>query len=179
VAQYKAYSETVEVLGQSILSIVSGMDLVKPRALRILALHGIDPLIPGNWYQQQACLNAFKAIFDKIGPNTLRAIGRKIPENAAFPPEINTIEKGLASIDVAYHMNHRNGEIGNYRYQQLTPRSAQLVCNNPYPCDMDLGLIEAISDRFRPKDSLRVRLEHDKGPCRTQSGDVCSYTVSW
>jgi hypothetical protein len=34
-------------------------------------------------------------------------IGKSIPENAQFPPEINSIEAGLQAIDVAYHMNHR------------------------------------------------------------------------
>jgi len=44
----------------------------------------------------------------------LFAIGKAIPESAIFPPEIQGLEMGLSAIDIAYHMNHRGGEIGHY-----------------------------------------------------------------
>jgi len=41
-------------------------------------------------------LDTFREIADQVGPNTLYQIGVRIPENAAFPPEIDSIEKALA-----------------------------------------------------------------------------------
>jgi hypothetical protein len=77
-------------------------------------------------------------------------------------------------------MNHRGpGDIGGYHFQPVAPRHARLVCDNPYPCDMDQGLIEAFADKFRPKDSLRVRIEHNGQGCRLRGDGACTYDVTW
>ncbi len=169
-----------QVVGQAVLSIVGGMEVVQGRALRILAENGISPLKPEQWYPLSAVLNAFKLIFEKIGPSTVRAIGRKIPEVGRFPPDIDSLEKGLRSIDIAYHGAHRGSDpIGGYHLEFRDRRSAKMMCDNPYPCDLDLGLIEAICDRFRPKDALWVRIEHDPKTCRRRSDNSCTYLITW
>lgn len=179
-ATFIAFERGVEVNGQTVLTIVNGMDIFKKRAYQILAENGIRDPKPGKWYSQQAWLNAFKTIAQSIGPYTLYRIGSKIPENAQFPPEIDSIEKALASIDVAYHMNHRKGEIGHYNYEKTGERTAQFVCNNPYPCTFDKGIIEAMGRKFKPKDSTNVLVKHDDtAPCRNKGADSCTYMVRW
>ncbi len=179
-AEFEAYAPTVEVAGQAVLAILAGMDVNQPRAVRILAQNGIPNLDPTHWYSQQMVLNSFKTVFEKIGPATVRAIGRKIPEKAQFPPNIKTIEDGLASIDMAYHMNHRGAaQMGSYRFSTSGARSGKMLCDNPYPCEMDMGLIEAIAERFRPATSVRVKLEHAAGDCRHQGAGQCGYQISW
>jgi hypothetical protein len=42
-------------------------------------------------------------------------IGKAIPEKAVLPPEIDSLEKALHSINMAYRMNHRGGEFGFYK----------------------------------------------------------------
>ena len=108
--QFVAFAPNVEVNGQTVLSVVDGLNPFRMLALRILSGHGIVDPKPGEWYSQQAWLDAFKHISEKVSA-TLYKIGLQIPENADFPPDVDTIEKALASIDVAYHMNHRGGEI--------------------------------------------------------------------
>jgi hypothetical protein len=179
-AEFRAFSSRVEVMGAAVLSIVGGMDVVRPRALQILEESGIAPLDAARWYPQQRVLNVFKAVFETVGPQTVRAIGRKIPETAEFPPELDSLEMALRSIDVAYRMNHRGAEhMGSYRYEQLGARHAQLACHNPYPCDMDMGLIEGVAMRFRPKDSGGVTVEHLPGKCRSNGDLSCTYSVKW
>jgi len=178
-AQFKAFSPTVQVNGETVLSVVEGLGAFKPTALQILADNGIKDPQPGQWYSQQAWLDAFKTISEKLGQVTLYSIGLKIPETAKFPPAIDSIEKALASIDVAYHMNHRMGEIGNYKYEATGEKSARMVCTNPYPCDFDRGIIEAVAKRFRPKGAL-VRVKHDdSAPCRKQGAESCTYLIEW
>ena len=63
----------------------------------------------------------------------LVSIGMKIPETAVFPPGIDSIESGLNSIDVAYHMNYRGGEIGVYQATTVSERQIDVLCRNPYP----------------------------------------------
>lgn len=179
-AEFRAFSPKVEVLGQAVLAIVGGMEIIRTKAFRILAQNGIPSLEADQWYPQQNVLDAFKTVFEKIGPSTVQAIGRKIPETAAFPPSINSIETALQSIDMAYRMNHRGAaKLGFYRFEGAGPRQAKMICENPYPCDMDLGLIGGMADRFRPKDSLRVKVDHGPGACRHNGAESCTYSVNW
>jgi hypothetical protein len=179
-AQFVSFSPKVEVNGETIYSVVDGMGAFKNKAVDILSQNGIKDPKPGTWFPQQSWLNAFRTISDTIGKSTLRSIGGKIPANAKFPPDIDSIEKALQAIDVAYHMNHRNGEIGHYTFSSIGPKSAKMVCRNPYPCAFDGGIIEAMAQRFKPKDSMFVRVEHDdSSPCRDKGGDSCTYLIRW
>ena len=179
-AQFKALAMGVEVNGETVLSVIDAMGIFKSQAITILEEKGIVNPMPGLWYNQQAWLDAFKYIADEIGPNTLYNIGRKIPENAQFPPDIDTIEKALGAIDVAYHMNHRGGEIGHYSFQSTGPKSAKIICNNPYPCDFDLGIIESMAKKFKPADSVFVMASHDASSgCRKNGGNECVYKITW
>jgi len=167
------------VNGQTVLSVVDGMGAFKDEALLILDRHGVKQPQASGWYPQQAWLKAFEEIYKRIGVNTLYRIGLSIPKNAKFPPGIDSVEKALATIDVAYHMNHRGGEIGRYAYEKTGERQGVMVCRNPYPCDFDRGLVEAVAERFKPKGAF-VKVRHDASkPCRKQSGDSCTYAISW
>lgn len=193
-AQFVAFADDVEVEGQTVYAVIDGMGAFRRYAEAILAQHGITNLVPDAWYPQQAWLDAFRTISERIGDNTLYAIGRKIPENVQFPPDIQSLEQALQSMDVAYHMNHRrNGRvlfdpttgamaegIGHYGYELLEPRRIRMLCNNPYPCDFDRGIIAAMAERFKPPSALVLRVEHDShAPCRKQGADSCTYTVRW
>jgi hypothetical protein len=193
-AQFVAFNAKAEVNGETVLSVVSGMELFKQDALKILKNNGIDNPVPGKWYPQQAWLDAFKLISEKLGSNTLFLIGKKIPENAQWPPFVNSVENALPSIDVAYHMNHRiNNEIlfnpvtgdmkegiGHYGFQQTGPGNAKMVCDNPYPCDFDRGIIEAAARKFLPSENKKLTVKHDDSqPCRKKGGNACTYLISW
>ena len=193
-AQFKAFAKGVEVNGETVLSVVAGMNVFRTRALRILADHGIVDPKPGHWYSQQAWLDSFKTIAETVGSLTLTAIGRRIPENAKFPPGIDGIEKALRAIDLAYHMNHRiagttlfnsrthemTEGVGHYAYHDADEKSARMVCDNPYPCEFDFGIIEAMALRFKPSDCLFVKVTHDdSAPCRKKGHDSCTYHVRW
>ncbi len=173
----------VEVLGQSIMAMIGGMELLKTRALKILADNGIPKLEPQGWYPMRNAVTAIRSIEEKIGPVTMRAVGRKIPEHAKFPPDIRTIEDALRSVDMAYQMNHRKQQgrsIGGYRFEPApTGRGGRMLCDNPYPCNFDHGIIEALCERFRPKDAIWVRVEHDPQSCRQKGDGACTYHVSW
>jgi hypothetical protein len=178
-AQFKAFAPGVQVNGESVLSVVDGMGAFKSKAEKILAQNTIVDVKPGCWYSQQAWLDAFKDISEVLGVHTLFAIGKSIPRNAKFPPGINTIPAALSSIDVAYHMNHRGGAIGDFAVTQSNDRSAVLVCRNPYPCDFDRGVITGTADRFKPPHTS-VRVVHDdRKPCRKEGADSCTFLVSW
>lgn len=192
-AQFKALNANVEVNGQTVLSIVAGMETFREIALEMLAARGISDPAVNKWYSQQCWLDAFRDIAENVGEYTLMEIGRKIPENADWPPFVNSIETALGSIDIAYHMNHRvdgnimfnpdNGTmidgIGHYSFSMEGERRGKMLCDNPYPSDFDRGIIEAAAKRFKSKgDRVSVVLDQSGGS-RKSGGDVCRYIITW
>jgi len=176
-AQFIAFDPNVEVNGTTILSVTAGMGEV---AYPVLVANGLRNVARDEWYPQQAWLNVFKEIA-RVDGNLLDlvSIGMAIPQNAIFPQEIDSIESALRSIDVAYHMNHRGGEIGHYHVQVVSDKQIDMVCENPYPCDFDYGIIYSMSRRFCPP-SMYARVYHDESsPCRKHGGDSCTYHVIW
>ena len=152
------------------------MGAFRDTANQILERNGIKKIQATGWYPQQAWLNAFREIAKTIGASTLHQIGLSIPASAKFPPGVDTVEKALESLDVAYHMNHHGGEIGHLQFTKTGPNQGTMVCRNPYPCEFDRGLILAVARRFQPG----VRVQHDPAkPCRTKQGDSCTYHVAW
>jgi hypothetical protein len=193
-AQFVAFMPGVEVCGEAVLAVVDGMGIFKDRAFKLLARNGISQPEAGQWYPQQAFLDSFRLIAETIGPVTLFAIGRKVPDNAQFPADIVGIEGALRAIDVAYHMNHRlagqvlynprtrhvKEGIGHYHYKKVAEQRIQVICENPYPCDFDRGIIEAMALRHKPPGCLFVKVAHDDAaPCRKKGADSCTCYVEW
>jgi hypothetical protein len=176
---FEASSPKVEVNGETVLSVLAGMGAASTRAHRVLTTHGIPDPKPGQWYPQQAWLNAFKELSDTLGPNTLYQIGMKIPEQAKFPPQIQTIEQALAAINMAYQMNHRGGEIGSYEFKPAGNAGGKMVCRNPYPSDFDRGIIQAMANRFKPQGkTVTVELDGTQ-PTRKNGAESCTFNVKW
>jgi hypothetical protein len=173
-------SNRVEVYGRSVLALVNAMEFLKLKAQRILNAHGIEALEPEQWYSMRNVLESFEDILKQVGPHTTRAIGHALPKNAVFPPQIDSFESALASLDQAYRMNHRgSGDIGSYRVLPDEARCATMVCDNPYPCEFDQGIMEALYDRFPPKGSFRLRIEHNPSGCRAKGAHSCTYHLKW
>jgi hypothetical protein len=189
-AEYIAIDPRAEVRGHSLLSSMNAMGPYSGIGFRNLSRHGINTFAPDDWYPQQWQLDALKTLADTVGESILFAAGKKIPEFAAWPEHIKTIEEALASIDIAYHMNHRiEGEvlfdpatgtikegIGHYRHIPVSERRAVLHCTDPFPSEFDRGIIFAIARKFEP--TAEVELDPTK-PNRKNGADSCSYNVTW
>jgi len=176
---FVASSPKVEVNGETIHSVIDGMGVFKTTAIKILSDNGIVNLKSGEWYSQQSWLNAFKTIAEKVGNSTLYNIGQKIPENAQFPPEIDDIYKALSAINVAYHMNHRNGEIGEYKYEKTAEKSVKITCTNPYPDDFDKGIISQMGKKFAPSGTVVNVIIDESMPTRSKGADSTVFFVTW
>lgn len=190
-AQFKAFNDKAEVNGQTILSVVKGMPGYGETALSILKRNGIQDIQDDDWYPQQSWLDAFEEIANKIGANTLRAIGSKIIASAQWPPGIDSVESALASIDVAYHMNHRiegkilfnpntgimSEGIGHYLFEKISENEYKVACENPYPCDFDKGIIKGVVEKFKNPGQKIEFLENVKSGCRDNDENCCTYHI--
>lgn len=197
--QFRAFERDIEVNGQTVYSIIDGFNIFKKIPSDILLAEGIGErgtdgfvfITPDAWYSQEAWLRAFEKIADKAGATVLYQIGRRIPKNAIFPPGVTDVVSAVASVDIAYHMNHRkNGKIlfnpatgqmmegiGHYGCEAV-PGERKLIsrCHNPYPCDFDRGIITTVAKRF----GELVMVVHDEAqPCRKKGADSCTYVVTW
>ena len=184
-AEFQSFEPGVEVVGEVVAAFVGGFPSgTQKMGLIILERHGIKDPGPGKFFPLQNFLDAMKEISDSLGPQILTRIGEEISANAILPPDLDSLEKCLESIDIAYHMNHRGGEIGHYNYSyegiQGGLHRAKMVCPNCYPCAFDRGVIEGFAQRFKPEDAIGIEVRHDdEEPCRRKGADSCTYIVSW
>lgn len=184
-SEFKSYSPDVEVVGDVIEAFIAGFPSeMTNMGLDVLQKHGIAQPRRGDYYPLQSLLNAMKEIEARFSSQMLYRIGEHIAGNAMLPPGIDSLEICLGSIDQAYHMNHRGGEIGRYEYTPLEEKSGlkrgRMVCANPYPCSFDRGVIEGFAQRFKPPEVRDVIVLHDESEeCRRQFGESCTYTVTW
>lgn len=171
-AQYLAFDPNVEVSGAAMLATIRGMGKdITP----MLEAHGFTNVQPDAWYPQQSWLDVLREI---SALSDLVSIGMWIPETAVWPPEVDSIESALKSIDVAYHMNHRNGEIGHYQAEIVDDGHIRITCHNPYPSDFDYGIIYATAHKFLPEGMTFTVIRADS-PCRLKGDDMCIYDVTW
>lgn len=190
---YEPFEEGIEVNGTTINSVISSV----PSLSFLVEKYFIEAGLPipskiemDNWYSQAKWLNVFKLITDKTGSNTLLNIGKKIPDWAIFPTDISSIEEALQSIDIAYHMNHRNAKgqvlydngillegIGHYEYHKVSEEHLiTMICQNPYPCDFDRGIISAMAQKFQPS----AIITHDMTKeCRKKGDNSCTFLIKW
>lgn len=195
VVKYKAIEDGMKVNSMAIMSIIDGLGGYSKLGKDYLKESGIDNISadPTIWYEQQSWLDAFRKINDKIGPAVLYQIGKRIPSNAIFPPDIDNIASGLQSINIAYHLNHMNVNnevlydenripkmiegIGHYGYEKVKGENKVIMCcDNCYPDDFDRGIITAMAQRFEEN----AVIEHDdEKPCRDKGDESCTYIISW
>jgi hypothetical protein len=169
----------------------AGLKPLVKRGMGSLNAQGKIVVVPSGWVSLANWLGALDEILQSVGPSKMYEIGKQIPKNAVFPPNIVDVVSALGSVDVAYHMNHRkNGVvmfdpatgamldgIGHYS-PTLKPqaRHALVECDNPYPCDLDRGVLVALALRFE----RNARIEHlEESRCRKHGATKCVYKISW
>lgn len=141
------------------------------------------------WLPMSPWLHATHAIVEDVGGSTVYSIGKRVGGTVPLPPEIESAMAALSSVDIAYHLHHRrDGEImfdpatgtmldgiGHLRCVPESDSSVKMVCDNPYPCDFDRGLLAGIVGRFEPA----VSVMHTGSTCRKKGEPDCSYLVQW
>jgi hypothetical protein len=194
--QFASASVGLEVNGESVLAIIDALPAFSRRARESLKECGIVDPQPGEWYSQKGLMDALKKIAEGGGGSLLFQVGKTILSKAQMPPDIHDFTTAFALLDTAYHMNHRrNGQvmfnsenqtmlegIGHYSFRPPAgyEKRAQVVCDNPYPCEFDHGLITFAARQFKPQEALLVNVSHDDSqPCRNKGGRSCTYIINW
>ncbi len=168
---FEASGPTVEILGDAIIPVLKGIpSVILKQAL--LKKHGLEGVVKQQFYSQQTYLNLLREV-DHDMPLVLMNIGRNIFTEAVFPPDIDDFEKAIFSVDTAYHMNHRGGEIGHYQARKIDRTQYEMMCDNPFPCNFDIGIIQGIALAF----NQRIFVRHTGKVCRMKGDDHCLYGI--
>jgi hypothetical protein len=172
----------IEIWGGCLLGMARGLEsqgVAWPQVLELLGRSGIFQPQKEAWYPLPNHLAFLAEVEREHGREVLRVMGRFVPDAARFPPEPDTLEQALHLLDVAYQVNHRRGNIGRYHCQSLAPGHAEMLCENPYPCELDQGILERILERFGgAREALSVT--HRSGPhCRRLGAKACLYDLRW
>lgn len=196
--EYKSYESGVEVTGAGLSIMLESFKDFTLLASQIMLAEGIGAedeggivrVDPEGWYPLDNYLRALQRVTQEVGDQIVYQGGLATPKHAKFPPDIKDVHAALGSIDIAYHMNHRKSGalmfdpttgsmaegIGHYRYQKADARKIIMTCANPYPCELDRGLITAMAKRFEPN----ANVTHDRTkPCRKQGGESCTLLINW
>lgn len=173
-AEYIALDAKVEVKGTGIIGTIESLG---EEAISLLKQHDLYPIELDKWYNQQAWLDTLRELRASNFMNEV-AVGMKTPDFAEWPPNVQTVHDALASVNIAYQMNHRGGKIGGYHYTPTGEQSGAMICDNPYPSDFDYGLIYRIVQKFSDK-SPNIRVARDEDNNRKKGGDSCTYQINW
>ncbi len=177
---FSASSPDDRVAGASILAMLDALGVWRTRGVKILDEHGIGDPQAASWYSLQSYLDAMRFIYEKIGPATIADIGRKLVATNSFPPEIDSLDAALSTLDDAYRLRHRGHDIGYFKYARVTERAATMEIHNPYPCELDRGVVSALAKRFRSPTATTVHVEHESADsCRKSGAESCLLTVTW
>lgn len=177
---FTASSPSDRVSGASVQAFVSALGFYGPRGLQILADNGISDPRPSEWYPLQSYLDAQRAVYEKVGPNTLARIGRKLVQEASFPPQLDSIHEALSTLDDDYHTRHQGPGVGGFRYERTGDRSCTVRVSNPYPCELDRNVVEELCRRFKPDGVPAVFVRHADGhSCRKDGAEACVLNVRW
>ena len=179
--EFDCSDERIQVRRGVVDAFVAAFGPYKARGERVVCRHlGIESIgtDPEGWFSAPRFFSAMAELQDQFGSPFMRKVGSFIFDKAVFPPGIDALTKGMEVVDTAYYKNHSDeakGRIGGYHWHPGTARAGKMICDNPYPCAFDLGIIETIARRFEPS----AAVVHVAGACRHEAGDACSYAVEW
>lgn len=156
---FLAQCPNAKVLGGSIMSIQAAMgDAAAP----YFADAGLDDLQTHSWYEFEQYLHVLDAIIANE-PNvmgSLVSIGMKIVETAPLPPEIDTVEKALMSMQGAWELNTQNAPTNNWHVEKVNDDKFILTNNSPFPKDMEYGVLYGFVRRFAHGRNFTVSYEN-------------------
>ena len=179
---FHALSPHAEISGKPLLGMLAALEMAGApvhEPLALLAKAGVLDPEPEGWYPQQAILTVLEEAAKRWGPGILHQAGRAIPRTARFPPEIDSLERALLTLDLAYQVNHRGGLIGHYLGKRLGPKALELLCDNPYGCDFDEGILAALIEWYGPAGEVPAVAHAPGTGCRREGAAACAYRITW
>ena len=179
--EFDVQDESIMVKGMLLTAFLQAFGAYKSRGERVLKRHLGGESIEINENELYPCskvLAGFRELQDQFGPDFIQRVGQFLYENVPFPEELDSFEATLAGMNPVYYGTHANaeGKIGHYRFEKTGPKSGLMVCDNPYPCAFDMGILLGVAKSFGEEATITHEKEE---PCRRDGGERCTYRIEW
>ncbi|MFY0687259.1 MAG: hypothetical protein JXQ90_08845 [Cyclobacteriaceae bacterium] len=181
-AELEAFDKSTEVSGRSIVAFINAFPNRREIMESILARHDIENPDKDHWYPMSLWLEVLQELTERLSSRIIFDIGQAMIKSIKIPSHIESLRDALRYLNVAYRASHRNGDIGGYELWEFNEkrRIALIECTNPYPSEMDRGIISAITARYKPHDGHFANVTLDKSaPSRKDGAESCTFIVSW
>jgi hypothetical protein len=147
-----------KVHGSIIQNINSGL-----QSNRIRMNCGLLEKDPSNWYSLKDVYQFFQELEEEYDEGLIRDIGKFVPINSIFPSDVDSFEKGLLNLNVAYKLNHSHNMDGYYEVFFESKREIYLICNTRfYPTAYNEGILKGMSEKFHTPIQITL-VKKDKG----------------
>lgn len=155
----------VEVIGQVQLAFID--NLQRDEVLPILEKHQLTDIDPNQWYSAQGWLN----VLNELDSVDYVAIGLQTAQHVVLPPgaENLTYLEIMTKWDEIYQLQHRGGDIGGLKVEEVTPTHYRAEWNIIYPDDMAYGVAFGFARRFLPTGTA-FTLKYDPDFTRVDDG---------
>lgn len=196
--EWKVEDPTVQSSGACLQAMVEAFGELKIAVSRLLVESGVGELgrdgvvriDPNAWYPIRIELDTLRRMRERVGENAIFQVGTRIPASVVLPPTVVDVDTALASLDVAYHMNHgRDGVplfdpatgrmsegIGHFEHRWTSAQEASVTAPGPFPCALNRGIVTGLVRRFQPR--ATVELDASR-PSLGAGGATSTYVVRW
>ncbi|WP_442596753.1 Spo0E family sporulation regulatory protein-aspartic acid phosphatase [Neobacillus sp. D3-1R] len=116
-----------------------------------------------HWHSLNDIYQVLLKLEEEYDEGLIRDIGKFVPENSLFPGEIDSFEKGLLTLDMAYKLNHSDGIEGYYQVYFQGRREIYVICNTLYySASFNEGIIKGLAEKFNLPIQITV-MDHRMG----------------
>lgn len=181
---YKSLDPATEIIGASILGSLNVMDVeyIKP----LLEKHGLGNIQPDVWYPLNMWLDFLSELSEYRGSMfDFVAIGIKIIEKTAelipTPPAMAALpfEQRMGMINQSYHMQYRNGNIGDLKIEPTGEKRLTITDTTASPSDLLYGILWA-SARLNLPPGTQFTLRYDDAlPIKEKGGTTTVMHLTW
>ncbi len=175
---YKSPDPNTEIVGAAILGSLSVMDVEHIQPL--LAKHGLGNIQPDVWYPLDMWLAFLTELSEYRGAMfDFVSIGLKIIEKTAqlmpASPEMAALpfEQRMQGINRDYHMQYRNGEVGNLTIEPAGEKHFKITDTTASPSDLIYGVMWATA-RLNLPPGARFTLRYGEALPRKEKGGTCT-----
>lgn len=138
-----------EVIGQSILAIISGSI---DDGHELLEKYDMRDVKSDEWYPQQTLVDMLREMDDGWGNYfNLVSIGMEIANKAQIPANTKSLDEVYARLNRAYHKHNRNENPDRgWSFEKVDEDTFTIISTGVFPTNFKYGVLYGLTKRFAP-----------------------------
>ena len=143
-------SSGVMVLGWAIKAFAAG---ISDGLVPLLAKYGFDGEIAEmGWYERRDFLAMLEETMQSSPRIDLISVGLQVVQYAPFPPDLDSVEGALQSLDSTYRASHQHlPEEDGWEIERVNGNTYLAIDCTPYPTNFSYGVVFGLVERYAPE----------------------------